>query len=43
MIWHYDRCVKFVAFAVIVRTVLEDGVSGLWSKDDSIGLAEGHE
>jgi len=40
VIWHYNRCVKIVAFAVVMHAVLEDYVSGLRSEGDSIGFAE---
>jgi hypothetical protein len=40
VIWHYDCGVEVVAFAVIMQTVLEDGVSGFRRKWDSIAFAE---
>jgi hypothetical protein len=40
VIWHYDCGVEVVAFAVIMQTVLEDGVSGLRSESDSIAFTE---
>ncbi len=43
MVWHYNGCVKVVAFAVVVKAMVEDGVSGFWGKLNSIRLAEGDE
>ncbi len=43
MVWHYNRCVKFVTYAIVMQTVLEDDVPGLRSERNSSAFAECHE
>jgi len=32
VVGHHDDCMEVVAFAIVMEAVLEDGVTGLWSK-----------
>ena len=43
VIGHYDSCMEFVSLAMVVQTVLKDGVSRFWSEGDSIAFAECNE